>query len=327
MFEFISTQILGMEWLNNLVGKILSLVGIDIFSKIGASLQFFIYDMIKILVILAVVIFTISYIQSYFPPSRTKSILEKYKGIKGNFLGAILGTVTPFCSCSSIPIFLGFTKAGVSLGISFSFLISSPLVDAGAIVLLMSVFGLNATIIYVIAGILLAVIGGVIIDKSNMESQLETTGDDLIFDSNETPSKNERREYAYKSTKDTVKSLFWYIVVGVSIGALIHNWIPQEFIENILGANNPFSVILATLVGIPVYADVFGTIPIAEALFSKGALIGTVLSFMMAVTTLSVPSLIMLKRALKPKLLALFVAIVTFGIIIIGYAFNFLFIY
>ncbi len=327
IWDFFSTQILGMQWLNKLVGDILLSFGIDITSKIGASFQFFIYDTLKIIWLLSVLIFIISYIQSYFPPERTKQILGGYKGIFANLMGALLGTVTPFCSCSSIPLFIGFTNAGLPVGVTFSFLISSPLVDLGAFILLVSVFGAKIAATYVVVGIILAVIGGTIIDKMRLEKYVEQyikQAGSVSIEITEL-SQEDRLLYAKEQTFATVKKVFWYVIVGVGIGALIHNWIPQEIIQSILGDNNPFSVLLATLVGIPMYADIFGTIPIAEALFAKGVGTGTILSFMMAVTALSLPSIIMLRKAVKPPLLVIFVSIVSLGIIIIGYTFNFVF--
>lgn len=321
---FIQNQVLGMKWLNELISYILTAIGIDVNGRVGGSIQFFIYDFIKILVLLSVLIFIISYIQSYFPPERTKRILGKHHGIFANLMGALLGTVTPFCSCSSIPLFIGFTNAGLPVGVTFSFLISSPLVDLGAFILLSSIFGFRIALTYVVVGIVLAVIGGTIIDKLKLEKYVEKyikSGTKVDIEEPDL-SKKERLVYAREQVQFTVKKVFWYVVIGVGIGAAIHNWIPQEWIESVLGANNPLSVLLATLVGIPMYADIFGTIPIAEALFEKSVGLGTILSFMMAVTALSLPSLIMLRKAVKPKLLAVFVGIVSVGIIIIGYAFN-----
>lgn len=321
---FFQNQILKMNWLNEVIALLLTSVGIDINSNIGASIQFFIYDVIKITVLLCVLIFIISYIQSYFPPERSKKILGRFHGIKANIISALLGTVTPFCSCSSIPLFIGFTSAGLPLGVTFSFLISSPMVDLGSLVLLMSIFGVKIAIAYVIVGLIIAVIGGTVIEKMHMEKYVE----DFIMKSSSVDisspdlSKKERLQYAKEQVIETFKKVFPYILIGVGIGAIIHNWIPEIWIENVLGGNNPFGVILATIVGIPMYADIFGTIPVAEALLAKGALLGTVLAFMMAVTTLSLPSLIMLKKAVKPKLLALFITICTLGIIIVGYLFN-----
>ena len=321
---FLQNQILGMKWLNEVIALLLTSVGIDINSNIGASIQFFVYDVIKITVLLCVLIFIISYIQSYFSPERSKKILGRFHGIKANIISALLGTVTPFCSCSSIPLFIGFTSAGLPLGVTFSFLISSPMVDLGSLVLLMSIFGAKIAITYVIVGLIIAVIGGTIIEKMHMEKYVEefimkSSGVDI---SSPDLSKKERLQYAKEQVIETFKKVFPYILIGVGIGAVIHNWIPETWIEGILGGNNPFGVILATIVGIPMYADIFGTIPVAEALLAKGALLGTVLAFMMAVTTLSLPSLIMLKKAVKPKLLALFIAICAIGIIIVGYLFN-----
>ena len=321
---FFQNQILKMNWLNEVIALLLTSVGIDINSNIGASIQFFIYDVIKITVLLCVLIFIISYIQSYFPPERSKKILGRFHGIKANIISALLGTVTPFCSCSSIPLFIGFTSARLPLGVTFSFLISSPMVDLGSLVLLMSIFGIKIAVAYVIVGLIIAVIGGTIIEKMHMEKYVE----EFIMKSSSVDisspdlSKKERLQYAKEQVIETFKKVFPYILIGVGIGAIIHNWIPEIWIERVLGGNNPFGVILATIVGIPMYADIFGTIPVAEALLTKGALLGTVLSFMMAVTTLSLPSLIMLKKAVKPKLLILFITICTLGIIIVGYLFN-----
>jgi uncharacterized membrane protein YraQ (UPF0718 family) len=321
---FIQDQILGMKWLNKLIGDMLVLFGLDIESRVGASVQFFIYDMIKILVLLCILIFVISYIQSYFPPERTKKILGKYKGIWANLMGALLGTVTPFCSCSSIPLFIGFTNSGLSVGVTFSFLISSPLVDLGAFILLSSILGFKIAFAYVVVGILLAVTGGTLIDKFGLEKYVEQfiKAKSSVDISEENISKKERIKYANEQMTATVKKVFWYVVIGVGIGAAIHNWIPTDIIQAILGVNNPFSVLIATSVGIPMYADIFGTIPIAEALFASGVGIGTILSFMMAVTALSLPSIIMLSKVVKPKLLGVFVGIVSIGIVIIGYTFN-----
>ena len=325
MWTFIQTQILGMKWLNDLIGSVLGFLGLDTDTKIGASVQFFIYDTIKITVLLCVLIFLISYIQSFFPPERSRKIMGRFHGIGANIIGALLGTVTPFCSCSSIPIFMGFTSAGLPLGVTFSFLISSPMVDLGSLVLLMSIFGAKIAVCYVVLGLVIAVAGGTLIEKLHMEDQvadfIRNSKGSVDIDSGKLTVKD-RLVYAKEQVFETFKKVFPYILAGVAIGALIHNWIPESWIEAILGSRNPFGVILATLIGIPMYADIFGTIPVAEALLSKGALLGTILSFMMAVTTLSLPSLIMLKKAIKPKLLGTFVAICIVGIVIVGYGFN-----
>lgn len=324
ILSFIQDQLLGMQWLNDLIHTILTMFGMDTRSRLGGSVQFFMYDVIKISVLLCLLIFMISYIQSYFPPERSKKILGKFKGIGANIVSALLGTVTPFCSCSSVPLFIGFTSAGLPLGVTFSFLISSPMVDLGSLVLLMSIFGAKVAIAYVVVGLIIAVVGGKLIEKFHMEKYVE----DFIqqaphegIDSFDL-SRRERIQFAKEKVKETFKKVLPYIVVGVAIGALIHNWIPEHWIEAVLGSNNPFGVLLATLVGVPMYADIFGTLPVAEALLSKGAQLGTILAFMMAVTTLSLPSMILLKKAIKPKLLALFIAICTIGIIVVGYLFN-----
>ncbi len=326
IWDFIQNELLGMKWLNDLVGKLLTLMGLDISNRWIASLHFFVYDVIKIVILLCVLIFIISYIQSFFPPERTKRILSRFRGLGANILAALLGTVTPFCSCSSIPLFIGFSSAGLPLSVTFSFLISSPMVDLGSLVLLTTIFGVKTGVLYVFLGLVIAVIGGTIIEHARMENQLE----DIVLNAPsfdiDTPELNfrDRLDYAKTQMLETLKKVFPYILVGVGIGALIHNWIPQDWVAGILGGRNPFGVVLATIIGIPMYGDIFGTIPIAEALLAKGALLGTVLAFMMAVTTLSLPSLIMLRKAIKPKLLALFIGICILGIILIGYLFNLL---
>ena len=326
IWDFIQNQVLGMKWLNALIGEGLSAAGLDTANRWVGSLQFFLYDVIKIVTLLCTLIFLISYIQSYFPPERSKKILGRFHGMGANVIAALLGTVTPFCSCSSIPLFIGFTSAGLPLGVTFSFLISSPMVDLGSLVLLMSIFGAPVAIIYVLLGLVIAVIGGTIIEKLHMERHVESF---ILAAGNvdiESPSltRRDRIVYAKEQMLATFKKVFPYIIIGVGIGAVIHNWIPEEWVATVLGSKNPFGVVLATLIGIPMYADIFGTIPIAEALLAKGALLGSILSFMMAVTTLSLPSMIMLRKAVKPRLLALFIAICSVGIIIVGYFFNFI---
>lgn len=324
MWDFIQDQVLGMKWLNEAIGRGLSLLGLDVASRWGGSVQFFLYDTLKITALLCVLIFGISYVQSYFPPERSRKILGRFHGVGANIIGALLGTVTPFCSCSAIPLFIGFTSAGLPLGVTFSFLISSPMVDLGSLVLLMSIFGTKVAMVYVVMGLVIAVAGGTLMEKLHMESYVEEfirSASRVDIDS-PTLTQRERLVYAKDQVVSTFKKVFPYILLGVGIGALIHNWIPESWITAILGSNNPFGVILATIVGIPMYADIFGTIPVAEALLGKGALLGTVLAFMMAVTTLSLPSLIMLRKAVKPRLLGLFIAICTVGIILVGYLFN-----
>lgn len=325
LFSWLNDQILKMTWLSELVRLLVEKVfGISIKERLGGSIHFFIYDTIKIFILLSVLIFLISYIQSYFPPERTKKILGRIRGIKGNILGALLGTITPFCSCSSIPIFIGFTSAGLPLGVTFSFLISSPLVDLASLLILMSFFGAKIAIAYVVVGLILAVAGGTIIDNLKMEKYIEG----YVLDIKNTDAefiemtRQERISYSKNQVVDIIQRVWIYILIGVGIGSAIHNWIPQSVVETVVGKNNPFAVLLATVVGIPMYADIFGTIPIAEALFGKGVGVGTVLSFMMAVTALSLPSIIMLSKVVKPKLLVIFVSIVAIGIMIIGYVFN-----
>ena len=326
IWDFIQNQILGMKWLNGLVQNLLTLWGINLTSRLGGSISFFIYDVIKISILLFVLVFIISYVQSYFPPEKSKKIMGRFKGLWARIIGALLGTVTPFCSCSSIPLFMGFTTAGLPLGVTFSFLISSPMVDLGSLVLLTSIFGWKIAVSYVIVGLVIAVLGGTIIEKLHLENQVadfirNAKNINTVLPSDEL-SQKERFKSALDSVLQTLKKVFPYILIGVAIGAVVHNWIPQKWIENILGSKNPFGVILAAVCGIPMYADIFGCIPIAESLLAKGALLGVVLSFMMAVTTLSLPSMIMLSKAIKPKLLGVFVSICTLGIIIVGYVFN-----
>lgn len=323
-WNFFQNEILGMQWLNRLIGGLLDACGLDTNGKVGGSIQFFLYDTIKIMVLLGVLILLISYIQSYFPPERTKKILGRFHGIGANMIAALLGTVTPFCSCSSIPLFIGFTSAGLPLGVTFSFLISSPMVDLGSLVLLMSIFGWKVAITYVVLGLVIAVIGGTMIEKLHLDDYVEDfirKGHSVDVAQEELHFKD-RMKYAWEQVVSTARKVAPYVLIGVAIGAFIHNWIPEEFIVRVLGTGNPLGVIIATVAGIPMYADIFGTIPIAEALLSKGAQLGVVLSFMMGVTTLSLPSMIMLRKAVKPRLLAIFIAVCTVGIIVVGYFFN-----
>ncbi len=324
MLSWIQNQLLKMNWLNDFIGKLLVAIGLDLNSSVVVSVHFFLYDVKKITILLCVLIFTISCIQSYFPPERSKKIMSRFKGIGANCIAALLGTITPFCSCSSIPLFIGFTSAKLPLGVTFSFLISSPMVDLASLVLLSSVFGFKIAIAYVVVGLIIAIVGGVVIERMHMEEYVEEfiRSASSIDTSSPTLSWKDRLQYSYDQVVDNLKKVFPYIVVGVGLGAMIHNWIPESLIMNILGDNNPFGVVLATFVGIPMYADIFSTIPVAEALLSKGALLGTVLSFMMSVTTLSLPSLIMLRKAIKPRLLWLFIGICSIGIILVGYVFN-----
>lgn len=324
-FSWLNSQLLKMTWLSELVRLLIEKVfGLPVEERLGGSIHFFVYDTIKIFILLSVLIFIISYIQSYFPPERTKKILGGIKGIKGNILGALLGTITPFCSCSSIPIFIGFTSAGLPVGVTFSFLISSPLVDLASLLILMSFFGARIAVAYVVVGLILAVAGGTIIDRLNMQEYLQ----DYVKGIKDTDvdyikmTREERVSYSKGQVKEIIQRVWLYILIGVGIGAAIHNWIPQSVVEKVIGDDNPFAVILAAAVGIPMYADIFGTLPIAEALFGKGVGVGTVLTFMMGVTALSLPSMIMLSKVVKPKLLTLFISIVAAGIIIIGYLFN-----
>ncbi len=323
-WDILQNQILGMGWLYSLIEKLLTSTSLDMSSRWSHALLFFLYDVIKITLLLCFLIFLISYIQSYFPPERSRKILSRFKGVTARIIAALLGTVTPFCSCSSIPLFIGFTSARIPLGVTFSFLISSPMVDLGSLVILMSIFGAKVAIVYVIAGLAIAVAGGTLIGRMNMEEHVEGFILRVQGINIEEPelSKKDRVRYAIDQMVTTWKKVFPYILIGVAIGAVIHNWIPEAYIAQILGSGNPLSVVLATLVGTPMYGDIFGAIPIAEALLAKGAMLGTVLAFMMSVTTLSLPSMILLRKAVKPKLLAVFIIICVVGIILVGYLFN-----
>lgn len=324
--SFLMDQVLKMQWLSDLIAALLGAAGLDVSSQWGGSLHFFIYDTIKIVILLCVMIFVISYIQSYFPPERSKRILGRFKGIGGNIVGALLGTVTPFCACSSIPLFIAFTRAGLPLGVTFSFLISSPMVDIASIILIMSIFGPHVALIYTIVGLIIAVVGGTAIEHMGLSDQVAdfVRGQAIDTGEDESLTKAQRARYALGQTGETFRKVFPFILIGVAIGALIHNWIPQDVIEAILGDGNPFAVVLATLIGAPIYADIFGTIPIAEALFEKGVGLGTILAFMMSVTVLSIPSLTMLSRVVKPKLLVAFIGVCLVGMILSGYVFNWL---
>jgi len=324
IWDFFQYQVLAMKWLDALIADALGAAGLDTANRWVGSLEFFLYDVIKITILLCTLIFVISYIQSFFPPERSKRILGRFKGLWANCVAALLGTVTPFCSCSSIPLFIGFSSAGLPVGVTFSFLISSPMVDLGSLILLMSIFGAKVAIIYVVLGLVIAVIGGTLVEKLHMERYVESfilTTKSVDLESPELTTRD-RLVYAKEQMAATFKKVFPYVLAGVGVGAVIHNWIPEAWVSAALGSSNPFGVVLSTLVGVPMYADIFGTIPIAEALFYKGAQLGTILAFMMAVTTLSLPSMVMLRKAVKPKLLALFIVICTIGIILVGYCFN-----
>ncbi len=324
MWNFLQEQVLGMHWLDEAIGKLLINLGLDITSRWGGSVRFFLYDTLKITILLCFLIFVITYVQSYFPPERSRKILGRFQGVWANIIGALLGTVTPFCSCSSIPLFIGFSSAGLPLGVTFSFLISSPMVDLASLLLLMSIFGAKVAIVYVIMGLIIAVAGGMLIERLHMESYVEEYICNVSIVETDSPSLTQKERFTYAKVQmiSTFQKVFPYILLGVGIGAFIHNWIPESWIASVLGSNNPLGVVLATLIGVPMYADIFGTIPVAEALLAKGALLGSVLAFMMAVTTLSLPSLIMLRKAVKPKLLGLFIGICTVSIILVGYLFN-----
>lgn len=322
--SFIQNQILGMQWLSDLIGVMLTSMGMSLDSTAGGALHFFLYDTIKIFVLLSVLIFGISYIQSYFPPERTKKMLTRFDGLVANTFAALLGTVTPFCSCSSIPLFIGFTRAGLRVGVTFSFLISSPMVDLGSLLLLTGIFGFKVAVVYIISGLIIAIIGGYVLEKLGMDryvAEFVRKAPDVELES-KTLTRKDRIDFSWEQLKFTVKKVAIYIFIGVGIGAVIHNVIPQYWVETILGSDNPFAVLLATIVGVPMYADIFGTIPVAESLLFKGAGLGTILAFMMAVTTLSLPSMIMLKQVVATRLLGAFILICVIGIVFTGYLFN-----
>ena len=323
-WTFLQDEVLGMRWLSRLIGRGLTALGLDVSGRLGGSMLFFLYDTVKILVLLGVLIFLISYVQSFFPPERSRRILGRFHGLGANCVAALLGTVTPFCSCSSIPLFIGFTSAGLPLGVTFSFLISSPMVDLGSLVLLMSVFGGRVAAVYVVLGLVIAVLGGMLIERLHLEGEVEEfiRRATMADGPQERLCIRDRLRYAWGQVVQTARKVLPYVLVGVALGAVIHNWIPETFIVGLLGESNPFGVVLAALAGIPMYADIFGTIPIAEALLAKGAQLGVVLAFMMGVTTLSLPSMVMLRKAVKPKLLGIFIAICTVGIMLVGYFFN-----
>ena len=326
MFDFFMQEVLGMHWLSELVWLVLMDMGASQASPVWGSVHFFIYDTIKISILLVSLIFFISYIQSYFPPERTKRILTGFTGVKGAAIAALLGTVTPFCSCSSIPIFIGFTRAGLPLGMTFAFLISSPMVDVASMLMLMSFFGSEFAVIYVVVGLLLAIGGGLLLNVMKMEKYIRRYDNPIreFYSESEYFNQRQRIGYACNDTRIIVKNVFPYVLAGVAIGAFLHNWVPQEWILAVLGKGNIFSVPLAALIGIPIYADIFGAIPIAEALYLASVPAGTILALMMAITTLSLPSLIMLSKVLERRLLFTFIGIVAAGIILIGYLFNIL---
>jgi uncharacterized protein len=325
IFKWLNDQLLRMEWLNDSVTWLVTNVfKLDVDGNIGGSIQFFIYDVVKIFILLSVLIFAISYIQSFFPPERSRKILGRFTGVGGNILGALLGTITPFCSCSSIPLFIGFTRAGLPIGVTFSFLISSPLVDLASVLLLASIFNWPVALAYVVVGVILAVIAGTAISGLKLEKYVEpfVFSNKMLEVEQGTMTRRDRVIFAKTQVQDIVKRVWLFVVLGVGIGAAIHNWIPEPIIAAVLGQDKWYSVIVATIIGVPIYADIFGTLPIAEALVLKGVGLGTALSFMMAVTALSLPSMVMLKKVIKMRLLLIFFGLVTIGIVIIGYLFN-----
>ncbi len=325
MLTWFNDQFLKMQWLyDGVEWLVVNVFGLSLNDRIGASIHFFIYDVIKIYILLVVIVYGISYIQSYFPPERTREALKNVKGLFGNFLGALFGTLTPFCSCSSIPLFIGFTNAGLPLGVTFSFLICSPLVDIASVLLISSFFGVRIAMIYVLTGMTLAIVGGWVIGSLKMEKHVEpfVYNNVMVQLDEQKLTRKERHQFSVEQALDIFKKTWVYVIVGVAIGAAIHNWIPEQWILLVLGQDKWYSVLLATAVGIPMYASLFGTLPIATALVAKGVGIGTVLAFMMSVTVLSLPSIIMLKNVVKTKLLILFVTYVSLGILLIGYVFN-----
>jgi uncharacterized membrane protein YraQ (UPF0718 family) len=312
-------------WLENLITLLVEGVfGLDVHSKLGSSVHFFFYDVIKIIILLGIMIFAISYIRSYFSPEKTKKILSKFKGIKGNFIASLLGIVTPFCSCSSVPLFIGFVEGGVPLGLTFSFLITSPIVNEAAFTILLASFGWKLAVVYVVTGVIVGVFGGALIGKLKMEKYVEgyvyeMKSADVVI---EEMTQKDRLHFALDNMKDILKRIWIYLLIGIGIGAAIHGWVPEDFLSKYAGPDNPFAVIVGVIAGIPHFSNAMGTIPIAQALIGKGVGIGTALSFMMAVTALSLPEMILLRKVIKPKLIGVFVVIVGVGIILTGYLFN-----
>ncbi|MDK2821730.1 MAG: uncharacterized protein PWP31_1695 [Clostridia bacterium] len=312
-------------WLDLLIQLLVEKVfKISMSTRLGSSIHFFFYDTIKIVILLALMIFAISYIRSYFPPERTKKILEKFGDITGNIMASLLGIVTPFCSCSSVPIFIGFVEAGIPLGVTFSFLITSPIVNEAAFAILLASFGWKIALVYVITGVIVGVIGGILIGSLHLEKEVEEyvyqiqTGEVEI----EKMTAKDRAKFAWDNVKDIVKRIWIYLLIGIGIGAIIHGWAPAPVLAKYAGPNNPFAVFVAVVLGIPLYSNALGTIPIAEALINKGVGMGTALAFMMAVTALSAPEMVLLRKVIKPKLIAAFVTITGTAIILVGYLFN-----
>ena len=294
-------------------------------TPLGNTVNFFVYDSIKIILLLAVIIFVVSYIRSFFPPEKTKKFLSKAKfPMLNNLLAALLGIVTPFCSCSAVPLFIGFVEAGVPLGVTFSFLISAPMVNEVALVLLWGLFGWKIALIYIVSGVIISTVAGWIMGKLKLEKWVE--GFVYKIEAKQVDDKKQatkdRVDYAKKYAVDIVKSVWIYVIIGVGLGALMHGYAPNDLLVKYAGPNNFFAVPLAVLIGIPLYSNAAGTIPIVSVLIGKGMAMGTALAFMMAVTALSLPEFIILKKVLKPKLIVVYASVVGLGIIFTGYVFN-----
>lgn len=317
--------IFNFGWLYDLI-KILveDVFGLQMGTMLGESVHFFFYDVIKIIILLSLMIFLVTYIRSYFPLEKTKGIIEKHGGVSAHIMASLLGIVTPFCSCSSIPLFIGFVEAGIPIGVTFSFLITSPIVNEAAFAVLLGSFGWKIAAIYVVTGVVVGVVGGLIIRMLKMEKEVEgyvyeiKTGKAVV----ENLSQKERVDFAFSHVLEIVKKIWIFLLIGIGIGALIHGWAPAEILSKYAGRDNPIAVVVAVVFGIPLYSNALGTIPIAEALINKGVGIGTALSFMMAVTALSLPEMVLLRKVIKPKLIAAFVVITGIAIIIVGYLFN-----
>lgn len=316
------------NWLNHLITSLVENVfHLSRETHLGESVHFFFYDTVKILILLSFMIFVISYLRTFFQPQKTKELLEKIHGPKAHLAASLLGIITPFCSCSSIPIFIGFIEAGIPLGVTFSFLVTSPIVNEAAFVVLWAAFGWKVAVTYMVMGVLIGVVSGLIIGRFNPKKYLNPK----LFDQegfNQVRlgmTQKERLAYAREHVADIIKRIWIYLLIGIAIGGAIHGWAPEEILAKYAGPDNPLAVLVAVLAGVPLYANAIGTIPIAEALIGKGVGMGTALAFMMAVTALSVPEMVLLRKVMKPRLIAIFVATASIGILLVGFLFNLLF--
>ncbi|WP_297425531.1 permease [Clostridium sp.] len=298
-------------------------------SSLGSALNFFVFDSIKIFILLLIIIYAITFIRSFFPPEKTRKILAKNKGsaFVGHVLAALLGIVTPFCSCSAVPLFIGFVEAGVPLGVTFSYLIAAPMVNEVALGMLYGLFGWKIALIYIASGEIIAIVSGIILGKMKLEKYVEGYVYEIKVNSDldlPDPTMKERLMDSWTFTRDLIKKIWIYVIIGIAIGGVMHGWIPAGALAQYAGKDNPFAVFVAVAIGVPLYSNAAGVIPLVSELTRAGVATGTALAFMMAVTALSLPEMILLRRVLKPKLLAIFVSIVGLGIVFTGYMFNFL---